>query len=487
MKNIVMMTALVVSGVAFGEGEIPFSDYASAMAPTKGNPMAVEFQAAHAQDLAAATTDEKLAAFVADEASAKALLAKIKGAYDTCPVAATQAAAVSQWVMQDDPWYCLFWNGEHADGREVWAKALLACAKESADAYVKQFCLDQLRWCGFKCQAKCLRKFALTQTDMAVRDLAGLTADSLAGPCPCINPDDPVIGNWGAKLPYGDMFAGSFIFSRDENGAPKAFVLWRWGSPEWCSDVKIEGNRFSFRHPYGQLYRGAVYGCRMFAEIAPCDKQGKAKGDWQKFDGWRNPAIADACTEDAEFGEPIDLLKDGLDGWKTMNPGAKFGWSFKDGVLKNYLGLKPDGSWAGGGANLMSKRADFYDFNLEYDVRVPKKSNSGVYLRGRYECQVVDSYGQKVDRHNMAAYYGRVVPSVAAEKAPGEWQHVSVTLYKRHLTVVLNGVKIIDNAPVTGVTGGAIDANEFVPGPIYLQGDHSDADYKNMILRPAVN
>ena len=52
---------------------------------------------------------------------------------------------------------------------------------------------------------------------------------------------------------------------------------------------------------------------------------------------------------------------------------------------------------------------------------------------------------------------------------------------------MLNGVTIIDNAPIAGITGGAIDAHEDVPGPIYLQGDHSDADYRNMILRPAVN
>ena len=299
---------------------------------------------------------------------------------------------------------------------------------------------------------------------------------------------DPVIGNWGAKLPYDSMSAGSLIFSRDENGTPKAFVLWRWGSPEWCSDVKVEGNAFSLRHPYGQLIRGKAEGDKMSAEIAECDKDGKAKGDFKAFTGWR---IAPACpfvsTKDAKFGEPIDLLKDGLDGWKSMDEKAKFGWSFKDGVLSNKLGLKPDGSWAGGGANLMSKADNFKDFNLEYDVRVPKGSNSGVYLRGRFECQVVDSYKQPVNRHNMAAYYGRVTPIVAAEKAPGEWQHVNATLYKRHLTVVLNGRKIIDNAPVTGVTGGAIDADMFKPGPIYLQGDHSDADFRNMILRKAVD
>ena len=61
---------------------------------------------------------------------------------------------------------------------------------------------------------------------------------------------------------------------------------------------------------------------------------------------------------------------------------------------------------------------------------------------------------------------------------------VDVTLYKRHLTVVLNGVNIIDNVPVVGITGGAMTADEFVPGPIYIQGDHSDADFRNMVLTP---
>ena len=298
---------------------------------------------------------------------------------------------------------------------------------------------------------------------------------------------DPVIGNWGAKLPYDDMSAASLIFSRDENGVAKAFVLLRWASPEWCWDVKVEGNKFSLRHPGGNLIRGTVNGELLNAEIAPCDKDGKSTDAFKPFTGWR---IAPACpfvsTKDAKFGEPVDLLKDGLDGWKSMNAKANFGWSFKDGILSNKLGLKADGSWAGGGANLMSLRDDFKDFNLEYDVRVPKGSNSGVYLRGRFECQVVDSYQKPVNRHNMGAYYGRVAPIVAAEKAPGEWQHVSVTLYKRHLTVVLNGVTIIEDAVVTGVTGGAIDADVEAAGPIYLQGDHSDADYRNMILRPAL-
>ena len=317
-----------------------------------------------------------------------------------------------------------------------------------------------------------------------------ITALAFAG-CVCCCKDDcrnSPYGNWSLELPYETMHAGSIILSAGEDGAPKAFALWRWGSPEWCSEVKVEGNRFSLRHPYGQRIEGAISGDWLYGRIAPCDKKtGALTGAWQPFGGWRNlPVCGDVKTSDAKLGEPIDLLKDGLAGWEAMDAKAKFGWSFKDGVLSNKLGLKPDGSWAGGGANLVSKRADFFDFNLEYDVRVPKKSNSGVYLRGRFEIQVVDSFGKSVDRHNMAAYYGRKAPAVAAEKAPGERQHVSVTLYRRHLTVVLNGVTIIENEPVVGVTGGAIDANLHAAGPIYLQGDHSDADFRNMILRPAL-
>ena len=326
------------------------------------------------------------------------------------------------------------------------------------------------------------------KTNMILSIGAGL---ALAGCCckpPCCPCRDAVVGNWGLKLPYATMSAGHMIVSRGARGKAEATVLWRWASPIPMTSCEVRGNRFCIDHPWGMILEGEVCGDTLTGTITYLKADGsrdESKPE-ETFTGWRNPPIEPAHTALARFGEPIDLLKDGLDGWERMEAEGKFGWNFKDGVLSNKLGLKADGSWAGGGVNLRTKRADFYDFNLEYDVRVPKNSNSGVYLRGRYECQVVDSYGKPVNEHNMAAYYGRVVPSEAAEKPAGEWQHVNVTLYRRHLTVVLNGKRIIDNAPVVGITGGAIDADEFARGPIYLQGDHSDADYKNMILRPAL-
>ena len=115
---------------------------------------------------------------------------------------------------------------------------------------------------------------------------------------------------------------------------------------------------------------------------------------------------------------------------------------------------------------------------------MPKDGNSGVYLRGLYEIQVMDSFGKPLDPHNMGALYGRIQPAVSAEKPVGEWQTLDITLVARHLTVVLNGRKIINNQPVLGITGGALTADEFKPGPIYLQGDHTGIEYRNLVLRP---
>lgn len=219
------------------------------------------------------------------------------------------------------------------------------------------------------------------------------------------------------------------------------------------------------------------------------DGNGKARGVKRTYTATRIPAIPAApCLASIKYGAPIDLLAGGIAAWEPMGDAAKrhFGWTLKDGVLSNRIARKPDGTPKHGDLNIRTKRADFTDFKISYDVRVLPNCNSGVYLRGIYELQVLDSYGKPVNCHNMAALYGRVTPKVAAEKPANEWQHVDAILCDRHVTVVLNGQTIIDNAPIEGVTGGAITSNEFVPGPIYLQGDHSDADYRNMVLTPIV-
>jgi hypothetical protein len=127
---------------------------------------------------------------------------------------------------------------------------------------------------------------------------------------------------------------------------------------------------------------------------------------------------------------------------------------------------------------------EFEDFTLSLEVKVPPDSNSGVYLRGVYEVQIADTYQQRPTTRSMGAIYSRIAPTESAEKPPGVWQRLSITLVERHVTVVLNDQVVIDNQPLPGITGGALWANELRPGPIYLQGDHGPVEFRNLVLWP---
>jgi hypothetical protein len=183
------------------------------------------------------------------------------------------------------------------------------------------------------------------------------------------------------------------------------------------------------------------------------------------------------------FGEPVQLLANNdLSGWKLVEDNKANGWSVKDGVLSNDP-IQKEGTEHINYGNIRTEK-EFQDFNLKLEVNVPAGSNSGVYLCGRYEIQVSDSYGKPLNPHNMGALYSRITPLVNAEKPAGEWQSLDITLCDRHLTVLLNGIKIIDNQPVYGPTGGALTSDVFTPGPLYLQGDHGKVSYRNIIITP---
>lgn len=202
-----------------------------------------------------------------------------------------------------------------------------------------------------------------------------------------------------------------------------------------------------------------------------------------KFTGWKLPDVGKAPDlSKIKYGKPINLLNGKtLKGWELINPEKTNGFSMVDGVLVNNP-VQVTGKRIHYG-NLRTEE-EFKDFNLKLEVNVPQHSNSGVYLRGMYEIQVLDSYGKELDSHHMGGLYSRITPSEAAEKPAGEWQTMDITLYQRHVTVILNGITIIDNQPVYGPTGGAMSPDVFKEGPIYLQGDHGKIKYKNMILTP---
>jgi hypothetical protein len=127
----------------------------------------------------------------------------------------------------------------------------------------------------------------------------------------------------------------------------------------------------------------------------------------------------------------------------------------------------------------------FEDFKLHIEFRYPEGSNSGVYLRGRYELQVIDCYGMEPQKDLLGAVYGFIKPNENAAKKAGEWQSYDITLIGRRITVVANGKTVVCDQEIPGITGGAIDSHEGNPGPFMLQGDHGAVEYRNIVVTPA--
>ena len=204
-----------------------------------------------------------------------------------------------------------------------------------------------------------------------------------------------------------------------------------------------------------------------------------------KFYGWKLPDLPSAPDlTKVKYGKPVKLFngKD-LTGWRLINPNQTNGFKVEKGIMVNDP-VRKEGERISYG-NIRTDE-EFEDFNLTLEVNVPQGSNSGIYLRGMYEIQVLDSYGKELDSHNMGAVYSRITPTTAAEKPAGEWQSMDITLIDRHVTVKLNGTTIINNQPVYGPTGGAIIADVHRKGPIYLQGDHGKVMYRNFVLTPVI-
>lgn len=199
-----------------------------------------------------------------------------------------------------------------------------------------------------------------------------------------------------------------------------------------------------------------------------------SRGDAFDFTGERAPDRLEGSDRVVEWGEPIELFngKD-MAGWEVVGTRESM-WKVEDGILVN----------ADSGAQIRTVD-EYRDFKLHIEFKIPEKSNSGIYLRGRYETQVADNYGMEPFSRGVGGIYGYITPTVNAEKPAGEWNTVDVTLIGYRVTVAINGVTTIDGKLIDGITGGALNSNEAAPGPIMLQGDHGTVSYRNIVLTPA--
>jgi hypothetical protein len=195
-----------------------------------------------------------------------------------------------------------------------------------------------------------------------------------------------------------------------------------------------------------------------------------ANGKTYNWSGHRAPLLK--RTKPPVWGSPVKLFNGKtLDGWRAMGENQ---WVVENGVLKSPRS----------GSNLVSEKR-FNDFKLHVEFRYPKGSNSGIYLRGRYEVQVMDSKGQEAQKDFLGGVYGFIKPTEMVAKDPGEWQSYDITLVGRMITLVGNGKTIICNQEIPGITGGALDSHEEEPGPIYFQGDHGPVEFRNIVITPA--
>lgn len=308
---------------------------------------------------------------------------------------------------------------------------------------------------------------------------------------------DQYEGRWALTIPGG---GAGWLSVTKENGYYDSSILWGGGSVVTTASTYMNADghlvvtrihvqkrendkgKVIKRHTFTDTITAQVDGDVLSLSIATPARNGLGISV-QQFTGKRIPDLPPAPDlSKANYGDAISLLKkNGLDGWTLLNDKKKNGWTVKNGVLVNNP-VQPEGQHIRY-ANLRTV-AEYKDFNLKLEVNVPKGGNSGIYLRGIYEVQVEDSYGKSVNSHHMGGVYSRITPSTTAEKPAGKWQTYDITLMNRHITVVLNGTTIIDNQPLLGCTGGAMTSDEFKPGPLYLQGDHSGASYRKIILTP---
>jgi hypothetical protein len=309
--------------------------------------------------------------------------------------------------------------------------------------------------------------------------------------------ENPFLGDWGLTLPGG---AAGWLGVETTNGHLRASVMWVAGSVVPVASARLEKDHLVLtREHTSQRKEAGKTIKRTIIETITATVEGNAlKGtsvqprengqgeDKTSFTGKRTPPMPPAPDlKKVKFGPPIELF-DGHDltGWRLTQPGAFNGWSVKNGLLINSH-VQEEGKTHKDFGNLRTDR-EFEDFNLSLDVRIPEHGNSGIYLRGMYEVQVEDNFGRLPTTHSIGSIYSRIKPTSNPCKAPGQWQSFDITFVHRHVTVNLNGTTVIDNQPVAGCTGGALWSDVTRPGPIYLQGDHTSIEYRNIVIRPVL-
>jgi len=284
----------------------------------------------------------------------------------------------------------------------------------------------------------------------------------------------PLLGRWDLTVTAPDRELPSWIEIAEKGGKVSAQFVGRWGNARPLPKIEIHGKSVTFVSPKEEegsktdlVFHGILNG-KSLAGTAT----GPDGAPW-KWVGVRAPSLTRAKAP--EWGKPVKLFngKD-LAGWKMSRPGPP-DWKVEGGNL-----VKP-----GQSPELISDLA-FMDFKLHIEFNCGKEANSGVYLRGRYETQVETESQAESEVHHTGAIYGFIAPKPELPRSPDVWQTYDITLVGRRVTVVQNGTTVVNDQEIPGITGGALNSYEELPGPIYLQGgEKGEVRFRNIVITPA--
>jgi len=212
-------------------------------------------------------------------------------------------------------------------------------------------------------------------------------------------------------------------------------------------------------------------------------EDGKFKGTFEiegdpssylEWTGVRAPALPERDDGSWKRGDPV-VLFDGRDlgRWEAVPPAHLSGWVVKDGALTALPGA----------VDLISDKK-FSNFVVDAEYRIEPHSNSGIGLRGRYEVQIADDADRPVSNRASGSILGRIAPTSNAERPAGEWQMLVARLVGREVTVIVNGIRVINRQSIEGPTTIALDTNEAEPGPILLQGNRGPVEFRRIVVYP---
>lgn len=283
------------------------------------------------------------------------------------------------------------------------------------------------------------------------------------------------LGRWDLTLKTPDRESPSWLEITQDDGRCKARMVSRWGHARPLPKCEIANGHITFVSPKEEEERkdDMVFEGKLSGKTLMGTTTGPDGTPWQ-WTGERAPSLKRAS--DPTWGKPAQLFNGrDLSGWKTSDPKATVAWKIENGTL-----VTP-----GRGPELITN-AKYGDFKLHVEFNCGAGANSGIYLRGRYELQIEDDPEPEGPTMRTGGVYGFLAATPVPPRKPGEWQTYDITLVGRLVTVALNGQTIIDKQEIPGITGGALDSHEGLPGPIYLQGSEAGhVAFRNITITPA--